>query len=81
MDQTKVVNFTNVRNSHRVAFLHGQMQSLKTHRMADLEPMAHQHLEVVSRAQIVITVIIQQAKQVRKINFNSLVPEVGPKAE
>lgn len=54
MDQTKVANFINAQNSHRVTFLHGQMQADKIHRMADHERVVHQHLEALFRIHLAI---------------------------
>lgn len=64
MDQIKVANFINVQSSHPVTFFHGQMQVDKTHRMADLEPVVHQHLEAIFRINLVTAEIMRviQAK-------------------
>lgn len=60
MESTKVANFTNVRNSRPVISLHGQMQTDKTHRMVDLEPMVHRHhLEAIFRTHLALMGIMR----------------------
>lgn len=59
MDPTKVASFTNVQSSQPVIFLHGQMEMDRIHRMLDLEPVVHRHLEAIFKIRLALVEIMQ----------------------
>lgn len=69
MDQIKDVNSINVQNNRRATFSNGLMQVDKIHRLvdhdrvaADLDPVAHQRLEVIFRILAIMEIMLTKVK-------------------